>query len=134
MVWRRRQPRPPPRAAAVVNTASILHVLLDQWLHLPTALEELVLAAVMEARWSRACELKRHLAVVQAMPTDLDHFFTRVVTPAFLVQLLADLEAEQLLSHPQRIHAEECVLGQVSREGTWRNDTGPQATSRKDDP
>jgi hypothetical protein len=112
---------------AVEAVAAVLLVLLRDWLKMPPRLYEVVLAAVLCSTYSRARELRHHLTVATALHTDLDHLFEAVLPPPFWAALIADLEHEGLLTHPDRCAAEECLLAVVDASGHWKNDDGPRA-------
>ncbi len=123
--WRLRRHRAP----AIANTAAILHILCVEWWQMPAELEQVVLGALMESRYSRAVDLKRQLAVIQGIPTRMPRFLAQHLTPTACVALVEDLRHEGLLTRQQASAAEEYILAVTSKEGTWigNDDPGPQA-------
>jgi hypothetical protein len=107
---------------ALKQTAGLVQCMLRAWMNMPEDLASFVLAAVMESRYSRAQQLKQHLAIIQTVKVDLDHFFERVMSPEFTVKLLEDLHTEGLLTRAQVSQAELYALAVVDKDGQWKQE------------
>lgn len=108
---------------ALRKTASLVHCMLVDWMHMPDHLASYTLAAIMESRFARPTQLKQHLAILQTGTGDLDHFFDRIATPAFVVALCEDLAVEGLLTRSQATQAEHYALAVVDKDGQWKGET-----------
>ena|SRR5215813_10962737 len=89
---------------------ALLHVLL----HSP-------LSRVREFRQA-LLRIPMHTTAVSALQEtrELEALFTTVLTPAFVLQMMEDVQAVRALTLPEVRCIEECMLQQVSASGTWK--------------
>src|SRR4051794_38070612 len=101
----------------------------ETWLHLTTTLWGLPAHqgktfwyALVDARFTRAVALRRHILLALQMRVDLEHLRRQVVTPATVMAALEALYNEGQLRRSQTTHIEECILAQTDKCGRWQGD------------
>lgn len=105
-----------------------LQQLIVRYWQIPKPEGRALLHVLQHSPCSRATVLRRHLVVMDvvvpttqgARETDAQHLFAQIITPRFLLALVADLRSAGQLTPAQVRVIERAMLACVDRQGQWK--------------
>jgi hypothetical protein len=105
-----------------------LEQIIYAYWRVPPKEARVLLRVLQHSPCSRASTLRTHLTLTEAVfstlqgqrETDTAHTFAKILTPQFVMSMVADLYAARELSGDERTSIEEAVLSCVSAEGAWK--------------
>lgn len=103
-------------SATAITVAGLEALVTDVW-QLPEPQRRRLRQALRTAPCARAVTVRQQLALVGVL--DLDAAFAKVLTPTFIVDMLADLGAMGLLTLGDIHRIEDCILRCVDAQGHW---------------
>jgi hypothetical protein len=107
--------------------ARLTNILTHYW-KIPAPESDVLRRALLHSRYSRPTQLRSQLALMDAQfatvqgarESDAQYVFDAVLSPRFVMDLLADLALEGRLTPRQRRLIEACVLQAVDAGGAWK--------------